>query len=208
MSNYTIDGEPSAEGTRRLIQPETGTVVHQEEIFAIHENKIYFLFLSGHPSEVAKPETREILDHIIKSFKWTTTNPMSPTNNNYPSDDAQNIHGDFIPSYSNGFSVQFPSDWNLASSGSFNSIGNDLMIHKGTREFTLDFYNDSEYSLMDTDSFGGVYFDSYKEMDGVVITDSLARINLGTMPEEDERQVRAVFFGWKQGDPPLESRFV
>ena len=82
------------------------------------------------------------------------------------------------------------------------------MIHKGTREFTLDFYNDSEYSLMDTDSFGGVYFDSYKEMDGVVITDSLARINLGTMPEEDERQVRAVFFGWKQGDPPLESRFV
>ena len=26
-------------------------------------------------------------------------------------------------------------------------------------------------------------------------------------PEEDERQDRAVFFGWKQGDPPLDSRF-
>ena len=26
-------------------------------------------------------------------------------------------------------------------------------------------------------------------------------------PEEDERQNRAVFFGWKQGDPPLDSRF-
>jgi hypothetical protein len=26
-------------------------------------------------------------------------------------------------------------------------------------------------------------------------------------PEEDERQGRAVFFGWKQGDPPLDSRF-
>jgi len=25
--------------------------------------------------------------------------------------------------------------------------------------------------------------------------------------EEDERQDRAVFFGWKQGDPPLDSRF-
>ena len=26
-------------------------------------------------------------------------------------------------------------------------------------------------------------------------------------PEEDERQDRAVYFGWKQGDPPLDSRF-
>jgi hypothetical protein len=26
-------------------------------------------------------------------------------------------------------------------------------------------------------------------------------------PEEDERQDRAVFFGWKQNDPPLDSRF-
>jgi hypothetical protein len=26
-------------------------------------------------------------------------------------------------------------------------------------------------------------------------------------PEEDERQDRAEFFGWKQGDPPLDSRF-
>jgi hypothetical protein len=26
-------------------------------------------------------------------------------------------------------------------------------------------------------------------------------------PEEDERQDRTVFFGWKQGDPPLDSRF-
>jgi hypothetical protein len=85
--------------------------------------------------------------------------------------------------YTNGFRVEFPSDWNLASSGSFNSIGNDLMIHKGTREFTLNIYNDSEYSLMDTDSFASVYFDFYKEMDGVVITDSLASINLGTNDE-------------------------
>ena len=26
-------------------------------------------------------------------------------------------------------------------------------------------------------------------------------------PEEDERQDRAAYFGWKQGDPPLDSRF-
>jgi hypothetical protein len=26
-------------------------------------------------------------------------------------------------------------------------------------------------------------------------------------PEEDERQDRAMYFGWKEGDPPLDSRF-
>ncbi len=36
MSNYTIDGELSVEGTRRLIQPETGDVVNQKEILAIY----------------------------------------------------------------------------------------------------------------------------------------------------------------------------
>ena len=50
MSNYTIDGEPSAEGTRRLIQPETGDVVHQKEMFVIRDNKMYFLFF-GHISQ-------------------------------------------------------------------------------------------------------------------------------------------------------------
>ena len=30
MSNYTFDGDPSSEGTRRLIQPETGDTVHQK----------------------------------------------------------------------------------------------------------------------------------------------------------------------------------
>ena len=69
MSNYTIDGDPSSEGTRRLIQPQTG---EQKEILTMHDGKIYFLFLSGYPNEVGKPETREILDHIIKSFKWTS----------------------------------------------------------------------------------------------------------------------------------------
>jgi hypothetical protein len=70
MSNYTIDGEPSAEGTRRFIQ--SVGIVHQKEILTMHECKIYFLFLSGYPIEVTKPETREILDHIIESVKWTT----------------------------------------------------------------------------------------------------------------------------------------
>jgi len=71
MSNYTFDGEPSAEGTRRLIQPETGDILHQKEIITMHDGKIYFFFLSGYPAEAAKTETKEILDHIIKSFKWT-----------------------------------------------------------------------------------------------------------------------------------------
>jgi hypothetical protein len=115
----------------------------------------------------------------ITSSTNTTEQPESYSNSTTTTPVTYLTHYD----YSNGFSVEFPSDWNLASSGSFNSIGNDLMIHKGTREFTLNIYNDSEYSLMDTDSFGSVYFDSYKEMDGVVIADSLARINLGTNDE-------------------------
>jgi hypothetical protein len=28
-----------------------------------------------------------------------------------------------------------------------------------------------------------------------------------TVPEEDEKQDRGVFFGWKQGDPPSGLRF-
>lgn len=72
MSNYTIDAEPSAEGTRRLIQPETGDIVHQKEIITMHDGKIYTLYLASYATEADKPETKEILHHIIKSFKWTT----------------------------------------------------------------------------------------------------------------------------------------
>ena len=61
MSNYTIDGEPSAEGTRRLIQPETGDIVHQKEIFVIHDNKIYFLFLEVMPLKWLSPKRRKYL---------------------------------------------------------------------------------------------------------------------------------------------------
>ena len=70
LSNYTIDGEPSAEGFRRLIEPVG--VIHQKEILTKHDGKIYFLFLTGYPNEVAKPETKEILDHIIESVKWSS----------------------------------------------------------------------------------------------------------------------------------------
>ena len=70
MSNYTIDGEPSAEGTRRLIEPVG--VFHQKEILTMHDGKIYTLFFASYATEVAKPETKEILDHIIKSIRWTS----------------------------------------------------------------------------------------------------------------------------------------
>ena len=70
MSNYTIDGEPSAEGIRRLIEPVG--VFHQKEILTRHDGKIYTLFFASYPTEVAKPETKEILDHIIKSIRWTS----------------------------------------------------------------------------------------------------------------------------------------
>ena len=51
MSNYAIDGEPSAEGFRRLFEPVG--VIHQKEILTKHDGKIYFLFLTGFPNEMA-----------------------------------------------------------------------------------------------------------------------------------------------------------
>jgi hypothetical protein len=115
--------------------------------------------------DICKKEITE-LKNITSSTNTTATTPVTYL-----------IYYD----YTNEFSVEYPSDWHVGSS--LASIGNDLIIHKGTRDFTLNIYNDSEYSLLDTDSFGSVYFDSYKDMDGVVITDSLARINLGTNDE-------------------------
>lgn len=80
--------------------------------------------------------------------------------------------------YANGFSVEYPSDWNLG-----NVSGGDMTISKGTREFSLTILDEPMYALIDTDGFASTYFDTYKDMDGVVITDSLARINLGTNDE-------------------------
>lgn len=75
--------------------------------------------------------------------------------------------------YTNGFSVEYPSDWHVS----------DSTIYKGTREFSLTVFDEPMYALLDTDGFASTYFDSYKDMDGVVITDSLAGINLGTNDE-------------------------
>lgn len=75
--------------------------------------------------------------------------------------------------YTNGFSVEYPSDWKAA----------DKIIYKGTREFSVTVFNEPMYSLVDTDGFGSVYFDSYKGMTGVTITEGLSRINIGLNDE-------------------------
>jgi hypothetical protein len=103
LANYTIDGEKAEVFTTLSTIRGSDVVAERQNIIAIHDGRIYFLFLSGYPIEVSKTETKEILDHIIKSFNWTTTNPNSPTNNNYSRNDAENIHGDFIPSCSGDY---------------------------------------------------------------------------------------------------------
>src|SRR5574341_1997421 len=75
--------------------------------------------------------------------------------------------------YTNGFSVEYPSDW----------IVSDSTIYKGTREFSLTVFDEPSFSLIDTEGFASTYFDSYKDMNGVVITDGLAKLNLGINDE-------------------------
>jgi hypothetical protein len=75
---------------------------------------------------------------------------------------------------SRGFSVEYPTDWHASSDGK--------KILKGTREFTIDTYDDPKYSVLDTNSFGSIIFDVWKDKDGAKITDNLGQLNIGDEP--------------------------
>jgi len=74
--------------------------------------------------------------------------------------------------YSRGFSVQYPTDWHVSGD----------KIFKGTREFTTSKYGDPKYSVLDTNSFGSIMFDIFKEKDGAKITDDLGQFMIGNEP--------------------------
>ncbi len=76
--------------------------------------------------------------------------------------------------YSKGFTVEYPTDWHVSSDGE--------KIFKGTREFTISTYDDPKYSVIDTNSFGNIIFDVWKDRDGAKITDNLGLLNIGDEP--------------------------
>jgi hypothetical protein len=76
--------------------------------------------------------------------------------------------------YSNSFTVDYPTDWHLSHDGK--------KIFKETREFKMSKYDDPIYSVLDTISFGSIFFDNKKDEDGVKITDNLAQLFIGHEP--------------------------
>lgn len=71
IANYTIDGEKAGEFTMRYTIPDTNTVADQQDTIVIHNGRIYLLQFAAHSSTFNNPETKEIVEHIIKSIKWT-----------------------------------------------------------------------------------------------------------------------------------------
>ena len=85
-------------------------------------------------------------------------------------DNIYTTHND----YSNGFTVQYPTDWHPSHDGK--------KIFKDTREFKIFTYDDPKYSVLDTNRFGNIIFDIHKEEDGTEITDNLGLLNIGDEP--------------------------
>ena len=71
-----------------------------------------------------------------------------------------------------GYSVQYPSDWHVLFSN----------LVKGTREFSLNIFNDPKYSILDTDNFADIMSDIYREEDGNKITGNLGHIDTDGNP--------------------------
>lgn len=76
--------------------------------------------------------------------------------------------------YLNGFTVEYPTDWHPSHDGK--------TIFKGTREFKISTYDDPKYSVLDTNNFGSIIFDVWKDKDGAKITDNLGQLNIGDEP--------------------------
>ncbi len=67
-----------------------------------------------------------------------------------------------------GYSVEYPSDWQVISGE----------IVKGTREFSLQLYNNSLFSLLDSDDFAKIIYEGYQENKDVEVEDELGEINI------------------------------
>jgi hypothetical protein len=129
------------------------------------DNKITEDILGYMPKNFAK----EACESKISKIK----NETAPLQQNQTSDSvtgetAYTTHND----YSRGFTVEYPTDWHISGD----------KIFKGTREFTTSTYDDPKYSVLDTDSFGSIMFDIFKEKDGVKITGDVGQFMIGNEP--------------------------
>jgi hypothetical protein len=73
---------------------------------------------------------------------------------------------------SRGFTVGYPSDWHV-DGGS---------IVKGTREFSVQTFNDSRFSILDTPNFADIMRNTYKDDNGIKMTGNLGQINIDEVP--------------------------
>jgi hypothetical protein len=120
----------------------------------------------------------------IKNETATATLQPNQTLDSTTGEATYTTHND----YSNGFTVEYPSDWHVSSDGK--------KIFKGTREFAVSSFDDPKYSVMDTNSFGSIWFDIKKDEEGVKITDNLGQLTIGDEP--------AISFSYSQ----LENEFM
>lgn len=123
----------------------------------------------------------EDLEDLAKKVCKKNLEELTSTNASLQQNSMSNSTGDTTtyltyPDYANGYGVEYPSDWHVSEFLGLHSI------YKGTREFSIDIFDEPTYALINTEAFGDTYFDSYGEMDGVTITDSLARIQIGDEP--------------------------
>jgi len=86
--------------------------------------------------------------------------------------------------YSNGLTVQYPTDWHVSYDGG--------KIFKGTREFKITAHDNPKVSVLDTNSFGDIIFEVQRDNDGIKITDKLGRLNIDGEP--------ALSFSYSEGD--------
>jgi hypothetical protein len=115
--------------------------------------------------------TKEICESKISKIKnETATSEQNQSLNSVTGGTTYTTHND----YSNGFSVEYPTDWHASSNGD--------KIFKGTREFTMAKFDDPKYSILDTNSFGNIIFDVWKDKDGAKITDNLGLLNIDDEP--------------------------
>lgn len=142
-------------------------------------------FSEGIMKDLPKDLAEKLCKGKISRIKnETATLDQNQTLDSVTGEETYAIHND----YSNGFTVEYPTNWHVS--------GNK--IFKGTRDFTISTYDDPKYSVMDTNSFGDIVFDVWKEKGGAKITENLGQLMIGDEP--------ALSFSYSQG--VKESRVV
>ncbi|MDP9490545.1 MAG: hypothetical protein M3P28_10170 [Thermoproteota archaeon] len=129
-------------------------------------------FLDYMPKDLSK----DVCENRIGKFKNLTETGTETLVENQTSILAGEITYDTYNDNTNGFSLEYPSDWHISDSSK------GLKVYKGTREFTVTIYDDPQISLIDTYDFGRIQFEIYNEDNKFKITEELAELNIDDEP--------------------------